>query len=484
MERLYIFAIGGTGARVMRALTMIMAAGELANYEVVPMLIDYDVANGNLDQTLDLMGKYKIIHRQGLCSHDSGMFCSSLVSIGDIGHNIGYHFAIHLPTLHNDMCVGELVDYYSLIGNEYPFKLLLDSLFYGGIYQNFCVGFKGNAKIARLGYAAMKIQDTIEFRTFLNNVVPNTDKVIVVGSTFGGMGSVGIIEILKQLKHCHLIPINNIATVLVDPYFLPSPNSVHGDYDMEFKKRSRHFHKFYNESGVAKVANTTYRIGMNGGRIIKNSEGGTSQKNIAHPIELLSAMVICEYAMTGQEGLFEYYLGHNNLQFGHESIGLNDFYHMPGGIRLFELLTRFLFSAKFYKEFQSGNQKITNSYFYREIRHRAEIDRSFSVTLERVFSDFQNWTEELSNNTKNKYWLEIFNTRASMSEIVLGHPYNQHGGFFALFSHDILYDFIKHMNDTFHSMRHEVWFNNTSSEQIFIKLLSESSRSIYQHLNI
>lgn len=47
MSRLYIFAIGGTGARVMRSLTMLMSAGELADYEVVPILVDYDVDNGN-----------------------------------------------------------------------------------------------------------------------------------------------------------------------------------------------------------------------------------------------------------------------------------------------------------------------------------------------------------------------------------------------------------------------------------------------------
>lgn len=44
MAKLFVFAIGGTGERVMRSLTMLMAAGlhTLTNYEVFPIIIDYD----------------------------------------------------------------------------------------------------------------------------------------------------------------------------------------------------------------------------------------------------------------------------------------------------------------------------------------------------------------------------------------------------------------------------------------------------------
>ena len=49
MAKLFVFAIGGTGERVMRSLTMLMAAGlpTLTNYEVFPIIIDYDEKNAD-----------------------------------------------------------------------------------------------------------------------------------------------------------------------------------------------------------------------------------------------------------------------------------------------------------------------------------------------------------------------------------------------------------------------------------------------------
>lgn len=52
MAKLYVFAIGGTGARVLRSLTMLLAAGVKINTdEIVPIIIDPDKGNGNMTDT-------------------------------------------------------------------------------------------------------------------------------------------------------------------------------------------------------------------------------------------------------------------------------------------------------------------------------------------------------------------------------------------------------------------------------------------------
>lgn len=54
MSRLFLFAIGGTGARVVRSLTMMLASGVDgldSSTEIVPIIIDYDLSNG--DKTSD-----------------------------------------------------------------------------------------------------------------------------------------------------------------------------------------------------------------------------------------------------------------------------------------------------------------------------------------------------------------------------------------------------------------------------------------------
>ena len=488
MDKLYIFAIGGTGARVMRSLTMLMAAGELADYEVVPILIDFDVNNGDLVYTLNLMHKYKDIHKKaydgGGFIHNDGFFCSPLTPIMSFSPNNAVNnnsFAIDMH-IHHDMRVRDLLGYHNLMGSEHPFRLLLDTLFTtdinGELNQDLCVGFKGNAKIARLGYAALKIQETIEFRTFLNNIVPNRDKVIVVGSTFGGTGSVGVIEILRQLRYGYHIPIDNIATVLIEPYFLPKPEPAVGpvDYHSAFRQNSKEFFKFYNDLGLADFVKTTYKIGMDGFVIYESAIGGQMQRNRTHSVELLSAMAICEYARTGQQGLFEYNLGQLNLQFGHDLIEMNDFYHLPGGLRIYESLSRLLLAARFYKEYSNGNQKVIHSHFYREMQRYFPINHSFSNTLADIVNNILSWVDELSCCINNKFGLGLFDVNDPMDRLIRGRQYVRHSIFFHLFSHDIIDDYIEKMNTYYHSLRHDT----IPSELLLLKLLSESSRSIFQ----
>lgn len=62
MAKLYVFGIGGTGARVLRSFTMMMAAGVTIDAdEVVPVIIDPDAANADLTRTVALMNIYRSI---------------------------------------------------------------------------------------------------------------------------------------------------------------------------------------------------------------------------------------------------------------------------------------------------------------------------------------------------------------------------------------------------------------------------------------
>lgn len=51
MSKLYVFAIGGSGSRVLRSLTMLLSSGVHTDYEIVPMIVDPDQSNGDLVRT-------------------------------------------------------------------------------------------------------------------------------------------------------------------------------------------------------------------------------------------------------------------------------------------------------------------------------------------------------------------------------------------------------------------------------------------------
>ena len=59
MSKLYVFAIGGTGSRVLRSLTMLAASGaDIQATEIAPVIIDPDVSNADLTRAVTLMNRY------------------------------------------------------------------------------------------------------------------------------------------------------------------------------------------------------------------------------------------------------------------------------------------------------------------------------------------------------------------------------------------------------------------------------------------
>ena len=71
--RLFLFAIGGTGSRVLKSLVMLSAAGvrpldedgkPLKDLEIVPVIIDPHKANEDLKRTESLLNDYRDIRRK------------------------------------------------------------------------------------------------------------------------------------------------------------------------------------------------------------------------------------------------------------------------------------------------------------------------------------------------------------------------------------------------------------------------------------
>jgi hypothetical protein len=81
MARLFIFGIGGTGSRVIRSLTMLLASGiELPNVsEVIPIIIDPDTANGDLNRTTELIRRYARIREHA--DPDKGFFRQKITTL-------------------------------------------------------------------------------------------------------------------------------------------------------------------------------------------------------------------------------------------------------------------------------------------------------------------------------------------------------------------------------------------------------------------
>ena len=87
MKKLFLFAIGGTGERVLRSTTMLLAAGVPAfnGYDIYPIIIDYDAANKDKDRTKDILKQYQKINRIAYANHP-------LSSMPQYDQNMGQFF--------------------------------------------------------------------------------------------------------------------------------------------------------------------------------------------------------------------------------------------------------------------------------------------------------------------------------------------------------------------------------------------------------
>ena len=63
--KLFLFGIGGTGARVLRSLTMLLASGANvpADLTIIPILLDMDMQNGDTERALRLVELYRSIRQ-------------------------------------------------------------------------------------------------------------------------------------------------------------------------------------------------------------------------------------------------------------------------------------------------------------------------------------------------------------------------------------------------------------------------------------
>ena len=118
MAKLFIFGIGGTGARVIKSLTMLLAAGLKSrnDFEIVPIIIDPHKDNEDLKRTVSALNNYqKITENAGLSNGFFGTKISTLQSL-DPDNNLSGTYTFNLQEVANT----KFKDYFSYnsLGDE------------------------------------------------------------------------------------------------------------------------------------------------------------------------------------------------------------------------------------------------------------------------------------------------------------------------------------------------------------------------------
>lgn len=294
MAKLYVFGIGGTGSRVLRSLTMLLASGVDTNgYDIVPIIIDPDCSNGNLTQNVSLMDSYVSIREKLSFTHgNNNRFFSTKID------KVLQDFTMPVEKT-ADLKFHEFID---LSGMEDRANQAMTRMLFSdnNLNSDMNIGFKGNPNIGSV--VLNQLASSPAFQSFAQSF-QSGDKIFIISSIFGGTGASGFPLLLKTMRTDNTLPnsaaINNaqIGAVTVLPYFKLKKDDESSIDSATFISKAKSALAYY-ERNIANTQqiNALYFIGENDGNTYENKDGGTSQTNKAHAIELFSATAVLDFA--------------------------------------------------------------------------------------------------------------------------------------------------------------------------------------------
>ena len=354
MPKLYIFGIGGTGSRTLKSLAMLLASGVKTNYEIVPIIIDPDKSAADVNRTVKILNDYNNINRVIDKSQNNSFFKNKINTLGNIvnekqGNVLSDQFVINLEGIEGDK-FKTFIDYANLDAEN---KDLTELLFSDdNLNLDLEVGFKGNPNIGSVVLNSFTKSQTFQY---FADSFEEGDRIFIISSIFGGTGAAGFPLLLKNLREGNIggkfyqqLQDAVIGAITVQPYFKlnTEENSVIDSHTFNSKAKSA-LHYYYNNITGNKSINALYYIGDNADNLYRNSEGGSTQKNDAHFIELAAALSIIDFAndnnLSSENGIA---LNPKYKEFGVKndigSISFNDLHEKTQNI-IKEPLTKFFY---------------------------------------------------------------------------------------------------------------------------------------------
>lgn len=307
MDRLFLFCIGGTGARVLRSLVHLLAAGvELPVRELIPIIIDPDKENGNVEQSIKLLNAYQEI-RDKAHSAGSSFFNTSIRRLSEVVDG-------DIAGLSNEFRAGAQTgerqtfkDFLEFDSMDAATRSLLQLLYSerNNLQSDLSIGFKGNPHMGTV--VLNKFQESADFRAFVNMVSDN-DRIFIVSSIFGGTGAAGFPLLVKNIRHPHSdyqskqatlkqLPLGALSML---PYFgvESKPGSP---IQNTFMGKTKAALSFYGDD--LRGINSLYYLGDDKQKEVDNQPGGASQQNRAHFAELVAALAVIDFAKMPQDKL-------------------------------------------------------------------------------------------------------------------------------------------------------------------------------------
>lgn len=306
-SNLYIFAVGGTGSRVIKALTMLLASGVVMKNTdtVVPIIVDPHRGNKDLKRTEDLLKNYQRIRKSLKKEPKNGDFfatkINTLKEMVDTSDLVSDAYVFEMKGVSNEK-FKDYIGYSSLNDSNKALATLLFSE--KNLETEMDIGFVGNPNIGSV--VLNQFKESTEFKFFASNFKPH-DRIFIISSIFGGTGAAGFPIILKNIRGATSDVPNHsflqnatIGAITVLPYFGVEPNEDKVIDKATFVSKTKSA-LYYYAKGVNPAVNKLYYVGDEVNKDYGYDPGSNGQQNDAHFVEMAAALSIVDFMNTPSE---------------------------------------------------------------------------------------------------------------------------------------------------------------------------------------
>ena len=391
MSKLYVFGIGGTGARVLKSLSFLLAAGvRCESSSIVPIIMDPDAANGDVNKTVDILQRYQSIRSKlSFDGETSNQFFKTEIS------PLNPNYRINIQDSKKKF--KEFIDFQDLDKKN---KALISLLFSKkNLNADLEVGFKGNPNMGSV--VLNQFSTSQDFEDFASSFSQG-DKIFIISSIFGGTGAAGFPLLLKNIRSAspkldasQLLKTAPIGAVSVLPYF-----GVKKDEDSDIEKstfisKTKAALRYY-EYGVNDSVNSMYYLGDKLVKDYENNEGSVAQENDAHFIELASAMAVLDFA--NDTGVTVNKVREFGVENEAQSLTFNDLADSTKS-DILKPLSKYYFFHLYLKNQLRNN---LDADFAQRLKIKEPfLNADFYQKLSRFNDYFWNWLQQMSSNQRS-----------------------------------------------------------------------------------
>lgn len=440
MNDLYVFAIGGSGERVMNSLLMALTAGTpIGANRLIPVFVDNDVKSKALTTSLDLIRYYRAEPKNDGKVGAHTLYTRMSAKATDWGSFFATEIAEPAILNKNGDNLGSLNTIIGSLKPEDPLQKAIeeekDLLFTtDDLDMPLNVGFVGNPNIGSVVLNSVSLQE--EGFTDILGHIGNDDGVIVIGSLFGGTGAAGVPLIINKFKDTEKVAANNrpiLGVVAVLPYFAIAEkdqtnnliNTERWDVNSDtFDTKTRAALMYYDDS--VKVDYMYYVGDGQNKALYPHFVGGEAQANPTHLAEVMAALSVVDFSKQPRPEHGEYkrpiwgFVNANGTasQVSNVSGIFNEDFRKA--VVKFQLLEILFKENEFLKKYMAEHAPYTENIGFTPTMREAVYERggwgkyACAWGLNNLFAAWNRWLKDLGKNDA-KRCLVIFNASTAIT---------------------------------------------------------------------